>query len=46
VPGSQYEKVRASNGIVTVFDWPGCRKTFWKPFSCFGGSPVTAGKPT
>ena len=43
---SHVENVRSLRGKDTAADWPGMSRTFWKPFSCCGGSPAAEGKPT
>ena len=41
--GSHTEELRLLRGKLTVFDSPGWSSTFWKPFSCRGGSPALGG---
>jgi hypothetical protein len=42
---SHIDSERSFSGSVTVVEAPGASWILVKPFSCFGGSPLAAGKP-
>src|SRR5947207_3355171 len=41
---SQWETAEAGSSTWTWPVWPGFSRTFWKPFSCWGGSAAAVGK--